>query len=65
MALKGQKHYENQSERYGEICEVTIDDYKALNPTGDFRQTAYGIFEYDENGKLIEQVAVITVGFER
>jgi hypothetical protein len=55
------KYYENQSERYGEIAEVTIEDYQALNPTGDFRQTAYGIYEYDNEGNLIEQVAVITV----
>ena len=60
MALNGRKYYENQSERYGGVCEVTISDYKALNPTGDFSQTSYGIFEYDTEGKLIEQVAVIT-----
>lgn len=60
MALNGRKYYENQSERYGEICEVTINDYKALNPTGNFQQTPYGIFEYNAEGKLVEQVAVIT-----
>lgn len=57
---KIRKYYENQSERYGEIVEVTIDNYRALNPSGDFRQTAYGIFEYDADGNMIEQVAVIT-----
>jgi len=61
MALNGRKYYENQSERYGEICEVTLNDYKTLNPAGDFRQTPYGIFEYSADGNLIEQVAVITV----
>lgn len=60
MTIKGRNYYENHSERYGAILEVTIDDYKSLNPGGDFRQTAYGIFEYGADGKLIEQVAVIT-----
>ena len=58
--MKARKYFENQSERYGEIAEVTIEDYKSLNPTGNFRRTQYGIFEYDADGNLIEQVAVIT-----
>jgi hypothetical protein len=63
--MKTRKYYENGSERYGENVEVTIDDYRQLNPTGDFRQTAYGIYEYDADGKLIEQVAVVTVHFSK
>jgi hypothetical protein len=61
--MNGKKHYENQSERYGEIHPVTIEDYRELNPGGIFKQTPHGIFEYDGKGNLIEQVAVITVSF--
>jgi hypothetical protein len=56
--------YENHSERYGECVEVTLEDYQTINPDGHFGKTAYGIYEYDDTGKLIEQVAVITTIFE-
>lgn len=35
----------NTSERYGDAVEVTLNDYKELNPSGEFFQTSEGIFE--------------------
>lgn len=63
-SLKARRYYENQSERYGDIAEVTIRDYQALNPEGHFSQTPYGIFENDADGRMIEQLAVITSDFK-
>jgi hypothetical protein len=51
--------YVNCSERYGEIVEVCIDDYRKLNPDGLFRQYDDGIYEYSrDNETLVEIVAV-------
>jgi hypothetical protein len=62
--LKASCAYENQSERYGGIYEVTLDDYQILNPEGIFCDSGYGIFEYDHDGNLVEQVAVVSMDFE-
>ena len=37
--------YLNISERYGDEVEVTLNDYRELNPEGEFFQTSDGIFE--------------------
>lgn len=39
------KHFINESERYGDRVVVTIDDYRELNPDGDFFRTDTGIYE--------------------
>jgi hypothetical protein len=45
------KNYTNIDERYGEQVEVSIEDYRELNPTGKFTQDEYGIYEVTDNGK--------------
>lgn len=37
--------YLNISERYGDKVEVTLNDYRELNPSGEFFQTDDSIFE--------------------
>ncbi len=43
----------NTSERYGDYVEVTISDYRELNPEGEFFQTSDGIFEV-VNGESVK-----------
>ena len=45
--------YINTDERYGDAVAVTIDDYRELNPTGEFSQDADGIYE-DGHGQIAE-----------
>ncbi len=44
--------YINISERYGDDVQVTINDYRKLNPDGNFTADADGIYE---NGELIAE----------
>jgi hypothetical protein len=44
--------YINIDERYGDAVEVTIDDYRELNPEGEFSQNWRGIYE---DGELIAE----------
>lgn len=50
--------YINISERYGEPELVTVEDYKDLNPSADFRIEGEVINEY-QDGQFVETVAEI------
>ena len=43
----------NCSERYGSQAEVTVDDYKQLNPQGRFEKLDYVIIEHLEGGYTV------------
>jgi hypothetical protein len=42
--------YTNISERYGEQVQATIEDYRQLNPTGNFEETDDMIVEHLRSG---------------
>ena len=52
--------FTNIAPKYGDIDEVTLEDYQAWNPRGDFIQEKDGIYELTEDGtwKLIAERTV-------
>lgn len=44
-SVKHDVTYVNDDERYGDAEIVTIEDYRELNPDGDFSQNSDGIYE--------------------
>lgn len=45
--------YMNISDKYGNEVEATIEDYRELNPDGNFEERYDGIYE---NGEMVAEV---------